>query len=94
MGFRMGIVGLPNVGKSTLFNALTKTAAAQAAIVPAPATQPAGQPVRAAHSPSALAGVLLLALPGLPALPAGSQLAGGPPPPDVRQSGNLLAECG
>lgn len=40
MGFRTGIVGLPNVGKSTLFNALTRTAAAQAANYPFSTIEP------------------------------------------------------
>src|ERR1051326_8335435 len=40
MGFKCGIVGMPNVGKSTLFNALTQTAAAQAANYPFCTIQP------------------------------------------------------
>jgi len=40
MGFRCGIVGLPNVGKSTLFNALTRTAAAQAQNYPFTTIEP------------------------------------------------------
>jgi GTP-binding protein YchF len=40
MGFECGIVGLPNVGKSTLFNALTATAAAEAANYPFTTVEP------------------------------------------------------
>ena len=51
MGFRCGIVGLPNVGKSTLFNALTETAAAQAANYPFCTIEPNVGNVGCARSP-------------------------------------------
>ena len=42
MALRCGIVGLPNVGKSTLFNALTRTALAEAASYPFSTIEPSG----------------------------------------------------
>ncbi|WP_086618430.1 redox-regulated ATPase YchF [Erythrobacter tepidarius] len=60
MGFRCGIVGLPNVGKSTLFNALTETQAAQAANYPFCTIEPnVGQvavPDERLHKIAAIAG--------------------------------------
>jgi GTP-binding protein YchF len=60
MGFRCGIVGLPNVGKSTLFNALTETQAAQAANYPFCTIEPnVGQvavPDERLHKLAAIAG--------------------------------------
>lgn len=60
MGFKCGIVGLPNVGKSTLFNALTATAAAEAANFPFCTIEPnvglVGVPDERLHKLAQLAG--------------------------------------
>lgn len=64
MGFQCGIVGLPNVGKSTLFNALTCTAAAEAANYPfctiEPNTGKVGVPDERLQKLAAIAGSALL----------------------------------
>ena len=66
MGFKMGIVGLPNVGKSTLFNALTRTAAAQAANFPFCTIEPnvgeVSVPDARLEKLAAIAGSLIFAL--------------------------------
>ena len=69
MGFRCGIVGLPNVGKSTLFNALTETAAAEAANYPFCTIEPnVGRVAVPDDRLAALASALASAMAGIAAL--------------------------